>query len=76
MARCSSPLSSRGLKSPSKNAAGGDEHTDRVLKLRLKDQAPFVQMVLKHLGLIRDKVEVEQRVTWEDIIVASREGER
>jgi len=33
-------------------------------------------MALKHLGLIRDKVEVEQRVTWEDIIVASREGER
>ena len=74
MARCSSPLSSRGLKSSSKNAAGGDGHTDRVLKLRLKDQAPYVQMVLKHLGLI-DKVEVEQRVTLEDIIVASREGE-
>ena len=47
----------------------------RVLKLRLTDQAPFVQMALKHLGLIRDKVEVEQRVTWEDIIVESRKGE-
>jgi len=46
-----------------------------VLKLRLTDQAPFVQMALKHLGLIRDKVEVEQRVTWEDIIVESRKGE-
>jgi len=33
-------------------------------------------MAMKHLGLFRDQVEVEHRVTWEDIIAASREGER
>ena len=59
-----------------KNAAGGDGHTDRVLKVRFKDPAPYVQLAMKHLGLFRDKVEVEHRVTWEDIIAASREGER
>jgi len=47
-----------------------------VLKVRFKDPAPYVQLAMKHLGLFRDKVEVEHRVTWEDIIAASREGER
>ena len=39
----------------------GRRTCDRVLKVRLKDQARFVQMALKHLGLFRDQVGVEDR---------------
>jgi hypothetical protein len=35
-------------------------------------------MAMNHLGLFRDQVEVEHRVTWEDIVMASagRRAER
>ena len=51
-----------------KNAAAGDGHTDRVLKVRLKEQAPFVQMAMKHLGLLEDAVEHkgEIRIKWQE----------
>ena len=65
-----------GFEGVIKNAAGGDGHTDRVLKVRFMDPAPYVQMAMKHMGLFRDQVEVEHRVTWEDIIAASRAGKR
>src|SRR5258708_37569345 len=33
-----------------KNAQAGDGITDRVLKVKLKDQARFVEMAAKHFG--------------------------
>ena len=44
-----------------KNAAAGDGHTDRVLKVRLKDQAAFVQTAMKHLGLLAESAPLVRR---------------
>jgi hypothetical protein len=41
-----------------KNMAGGDGHTDTVIKVRLKDQARFVELAMKHLGLLTERVEL------------------
>src|SRR5713226_8610806 len=41
-----------------KNAAAGDNHTDVIHKVKLKDQARFVEMAMKHFGLLTDRVEV------------------
>jgi phage terminase small subunit len=54
-----------------KNAAGGDGHTDTVLKIRLTDQAKFVELAMKHLGLLKERVEVEGKMTLEQLIVGS-----
>jgi hypothetical protein len=40
-----------------KNAAAGDGHTDTIHKVKLKDQARYVEMAMKHFGLLTDKVE-------------------
>ena len=40
-----------------KNAAAGDGHTDTVLKVRLKDQAKYVEMASKHFGLLTERLE-------------------
>ena len=52
-----------------KNAAGGDGHTDTALKIRLTDQAKFVELAMKHLGLLKERVEVEGKMTLEQLIV-------
>jgi phage terminase small subunit len=54
-----------------KNAAGGDGHTDTVIKIRLNDQARFVELAMKHLGLLKERVEVEGKMTLEQLIVGS-----
>jgi hypothetical protein len=41
-----------------KNAAAGDGHTDTIHKVKLKDQARFVEMAMKYFGLLTDRVEV------------------
>jgi hypothetical protein len=41
-----------------KNVAGGERHTDAVIKVRLKDQARFVELAMKHLGLLTERVEM------------------
>lgn len=49
-----------------KNAAAGDGHTDTVHKVKLKDQARFVEMAAKHFGLLVDKLEHSGgiEITW------------
>ena len=49
-----------------KNAAAGDGITDRVRKVKLKDQARYVEMAAKHFGLLTDTVEHkgEIRIRW------------
>ena|SRR5215831_7868774 len=42
-----------------KNAAAGDGHTDTVHKIKLKDQARFVELAAKHFGLLVEKLEVQ-----------------
>jgi phage terminase small subunit len=54
-----------------KNAAGGDGHTDTVLKIRLTDQAKFVELAMKHLGLLKERIAVEGKMTLEQLIVGS-----
>jgi hypothetical protein len=54
-----------------KNAAGGYGHADTVLKIRLTDQAKFVELAMKHLGLLKERVEVEGKMTLEQLIVGS-----
>ena len=41
-----------------KNVAGGDGHTDTVIKVKLKDQARFVELAMKHLGLLTERIEL------------------
>jgi phage terminase small subunit len=55
-----------------KNAAGGDGHADRVLKVRLRDPAPYVQMAMKHLGLLIEHHQHDVALTLEDLVVGSR----
>src|SRR5262245_39138560 len=40
-----------------KNAAAGDGHTDPIHKIKLKDQARYVEMAAKYFGLLRDRLE-------------------
>lgn len=49
-----------------KNAAAGDGHTDTVHKVKLKDQARFVEMAAKHFGLLTERVDVGGAIelTW------------
>ena len=47
------------------------QHTDTVLKIRLTDQAKFVELAMKHLGLLKERVEVEGKMTLEQLIVGS-----
>jgi hypothetical protein len=41
-----------------KNVAGGDGPTDMVIKVKLKDQARFVELAMKHLGLLTERIEL------------------
>lgn len=41
-----------------KNAEAGDGHTDRVLKLKLKDASKYVEMAGKYFGLFVDRHEL------------------
>lgn len=47
-----------GLEVVIKNAEAGDGHTDKVLKLKLKDQSRYVEMGAKRFGLLTDNVKV------------------
>lgn len=51
-----------------KNAEAGDGHTDIVHKVKLKDQARFVEMAAKHFGLLVDKIEHSGGIdiAWKD----------
>lgn len=42
-----------------KNAAAGDGHTDRVLKIKLKDQSRYVEMAAKYFALLTDRVRLD-----------------
>jgi hypothetical protein len=42
--------------------AGGDGHTDTVIKVKLKDQARFVELAMKHLGLLTERIELSGAV--------------
>jgi phage terminase small subunit len=55
-----------------KNAAGGDGHAERLLKVRLQDPAPSVQMAMKHLGLLVERHQHDVAMTLEDLVVGSR----
>jgi phage terminase small subunit len=41
-----------------KNAAAGDGHTDTIHKVKLKDQARYVEMAAKHFALLTDVVDI------------------
>lgn len=41
-----------------KNAAAGDGHTDRVLKIRLVDRLKAMELAARHLGLLHDTRDV------------------
>jgi hypothetical protein len=41
-----------------KNAAAGDGHTDRVLKLKFIDRGRYVELAAKHQGMLTEKVEI------------------
>jgi hypothetical protein len=41
-----------------KNAAAGDGHTDRVLKLKFVDRGKYVELAARHQGMLHDKVDV------------------
>jgi hypothetical protein len=42
-----------------KNAAAGDGHTDRVLKLKFVDRGRYVELAAKHLGMLVEKLELK-----------------
>jgi len=42
-----------------KNAAAGDGHTDRVLKLKFIDRGRYVELAAKHLGMLVEKLELK-----------------
>lgn len=46
-----------GLETVIKNAAAGDGHTDRVLKVKTWDKPRALEMLAKHFGLLTEKVE-------------------
>ena len=55
-----------------KNAAAGDGHTDRVLKLKFVDRGRYVELAAKHLGMLVERLEVSGEVTLAHKIAAAR----
>ena len=51
-----------------KNAAAGDGHTDRVMKLRLWDKVKSLETLAKHLGLLTERIDVtgDVELTWKE----------
>ena len=49
-----------------KNAEAGDGVVDRVLKLKLKDHAKYVEMAAKHYALLVERVDLagQLEITW------------
>lgn len=47
-----------GVEVVIKNAAAGDGHTDRVLKLKFVDRGRYVELAARHQGMLHDKVDV------------------
>ena len=45
-----------------KNAAAGDGHTDRVLRLRFWDKNRALETLAKHLGLLAEHIKVDADV--------------
>ena len=41
-----------------KNAAAGDGHTDKVLKLKFVDRGRYVELAAKHQGMLTERVEI------------------
>ena len=55
-----------------KNAAAGDGHTDRVLKVKFMDRGRYVELAAKHLGMLIERLEVSGEVTLGQKIAAAR----
>lgn len=56
-----------------KNAKAGDGVTDTVLKLRHWDKVRALELMMKHLGLLVEKVEISGTVTLEEKIARARQ---
>ena len=57
-----------GFEVVKRNITAGDDQTDTIYKVKLKDQRGFVEMAMKHLGLLIEKQQVQGTVTmrWAD----------
>ena len=44
-----------GVDVVKRNLVGGDGHTDEVIKVRLEPKAKYVELGMKHLGLLQEK---------------------
>jgi hypothetical protein len=55
-----------------KNVAGGDGHTDTVVKIKLTDRAKYVQMAAQHFALLTDVVRVEADAERIQLLFAGR----
>jgi uncharacterized LabA/DUF88 family protein len=56
-----------------KNAKAGDGKTDQILKVRLKEQAKFVEMAAKYFGLLQERVEVSGDEEFIALLKSARE---
>lgn len=61
-----------GVETIVKNAQAGDGHTDTVLKVKLQDQAKYVEIAAKHFGLLIERIEHSGTVSLEDRIKQGR----
>lgn len=65
-----------GLEVIIKNAEAGDGHVDKIHKVKLATKHSALELLAKHFGLVKDKVDVTHRITLEDLIVASNAAQR
>lgn len=56
-----------------KNAEAGDGHTDRIHKLKIWDKPKNIELLMRHLGLLNDKLDVTVNV---DIVARVAEARR
>ena len=63
-----------GLETVVKNAAGGDNHTDTVLKIRLWDKLRALELLMKHFRLVTDLHE-HKVMSLEDLVAGSWQDE-
>jgi len=54
----------------------GDGHQDTVIKVKLWDKPKSIQMLFKHLGLLRDRIDLGVTLEAQAILERLAEGRR
>lgn len=62
-----------GFEVLKKNVAAGDGHVDTIHKFKLCDKLKALEILAKHLGLLKEIIEHQGKVTLEQLVAGSME---